>query len=54
VRGYGDLPAALGEPGLVEVPLSRPRNVDLHRELFARVSAVVAVAADRAGPPDVG
>ena len=54
VRGYGDLPAALGAPGLVEIPLSRPRNVELHRELFARVSAVTAVAADRAGPPDAG
>ncbi len=52
VGRYADLPGALEAPGLVEIPLNRPRNVALHRELFARVSAVVAVAASRAGPPD--
>ena len=54
VGSYADLAAALGTPGLVEIPLSRPRNVRLHRELFERVSSVVAVAARRAGPPDPG
>jgi 2-succinyl-5-enolpyruvyl-6-hydroxy-3-cyclohexene-1-carboxylate synthase len=38
LSSYGDLKAALGAPGLVEVPLERSRNVELHRELFARVS----------------
>jgi hypothetical protein len=37
----------------VEIPLNRPRNVELHRELFKRVSAVVGMAASRAGPPEV-
>jgi len=41
VGSYGDLPAALGKPGLVEVPLDRARNVELHRELFERVAAAV-------------
>jgi 2-succinyl-5-enolpyruvyl-6-hydroxy-3-cyclohexene-1-carboxylate synthase len=52
VGGYPDLPGALAAPGLVEIPLDRARNVELHRELFARVSEVVGVAAGRAGPPD--
>jgi 2-succinyl-5-enolpyruvyl-6-hydroxy-3-cyclohexene-1-carboxylate synthase len=51
VERYADLPAALAGPGLVEVPLDRARNVELHRELFRRVSAVVGLAASRAGPP---
>jgi 2-succinyl-5-enolpyruvyl-6-hydroxy-3-cyclohexene-1-carboxylate synthase len=54
VERYADLPAALGARGLVEVPLDRARNVELHRELFRRVSAVVSVAASRAGPPEAG
>jgi 2-succinyl-5-enolpyruvyl-6-hydroxy-3-cyclohexene-1-carboxylate synthase len=41
------LEEALSGPGLVEVPLGRERNVELHRELFARVSAAVS----RASPP---
>jgi 2-succinyl-5-enolpyruvyl-6-hydroxy-3-cyclohexene-1-carboxylate synthase len=39
---YADLPGALSAPGLVEIPLDRPRNVELHRELFERTSAAVA------------
>jgi ketosteroid isomerase-like protein len=35
---YDQLEEALARPGLVEVPLDRRRNVELHRELFARVS----------------
>ena len=51
VGRYPDLPGALAEPGLVEIPLDRARNVELHRALVERVSAVVGVAAERAGPP---
>ena len=29
-------------PGLVEIPLDRPRNVELHRQLFERVAEAVA------------
>jgi 2-succinyl-5-enolpyruvyl-6-hydroxy-3-cyclohexene-1-carboxylate synthase len=41
VSSYADLPGALSRPGLVEIPLDRPRNVQLHRELFERASASV-------------
>jgi 2-succinyl-5-enolpyruvyl-6-hydroxy-3-cyclohexene-1-carboxylate synthase len=41
LSSYGELPAALGAPGLVEVPLDRSRNVELHRELFERVATAV-------------
>jgi 2-succinyl-5-enolpyruvyl-6-hydroxy-3-cyclohexene-1-carboxylate synthase len=41
---YGDLPAALARPGLVEIPLDRPRNVELHRELFSQTAAAVRAA----------
>ena len=51
VASYADLPGALGAPGLVEVPLDRERNVQLHRELVERVSATVRKAASRAAPP---
>jgi 2-succinyl-5-enolpyruvyl-6-hydroxy-3-cyclohexene-1-carboxylate synthase len=44
---YADLPHALSRPGLVEVPLDRARNVELHRELFARASAAARAAADQ-------
>ena len=54
VDSYADLPGALAAPGLVDISLDRPRNVELHRELFGRVSGVVGVAASRAGPPDPG
>jgi 2-succinyl-5-enolpyruvyl-6-hydroxy-3-cyclohexene-1-carboxylate synthase len=35
---YDQLEEALARPGLVEVPLDRRRNVELHRELFERVA----------------
>lgn len=44
IGSYGDLDDALAGPGMVEVPLDRSRNVDLHRELFARVAEAVAAA----------
>jgi 2-succinyl-5-enolpyruvyl-6-hydroxy-3-cyclohexene-1-carboxylate synthase len=42
ITSYGDLPQGIGAPGLVEVPLDRARNVELHRRLFERVSAAVS------------
>jgi 2-succinyl-5-enolpyruvyl-6-hydroxy-3-cyclohexene-1-carboxylate synthase len=42
VGSPGDLDDALRGPGLVEVPLDRPRNVELHRQLFERVSSALA------------
>ena len=51
VGSYASLPGALAGPGLVEVVLDRPRNVELHRELFARASAAARTAAERAAPP---
>ena len=51
VQAYADLPGALGAPGLVEIPLVRARNVELHRELFARTAAAARRAAERAAPP---
>jgi 2-succinyl-5-enolpyruvyl-6-hydroxy-3-cyclohexene-1-carboxylate synthase len=44
VASYRDLPEALARPGLVEIPLDRPRNVELHRALFAQASAAVRAA----------
>jgi 2-succinyl-5-enolpyruvyl-6-hydroxy-3-cyclohexene-1-carboxylate synthase len=44
IGSYRDLPGALSRPGLVEVPLDRARNVELHRELFARATAAVRAA----------
>jgi 2-succinyl-5-enolpyruvyl-6-hydroxy-3-cyclohexene-1-carboxylate synthase len=44
---YADLPGALARPGLVEIPLDRPRNVELHRALFERASAAARAAVDR-------
>ena len=38
---YRELPGALSRPGLVEIPLDRARNVELHREVFERASAAV-------------
>jgi 2-succinyl-5-enolpyruvyl-6-hydroxy-3-cyclohexene-1-carboxylate synthase len=38
---HAELAGALDRPGLVRIPLSRPRNVDLHRALFERVAAAV-------------
>ncbi len=51
VAAYSDLPGALALPGLVEIPLDRARNVELHRELFERAAAAARTAADRAAPP---
>jgi len=39
---HAELGDALARPGLVEVPLDRARNVELHRELFARVAEAVS------------
>jgi hypothetical protein len=44
IASYGDLKAALGGPGLVEVPLERSRNVELHRALFERVASAIESA----------
>jgi 2-succinyl-5-enolpyruvyl-6-hydroxy-3-cyclohexene-1-carboxylate synthase len=41
VSSHLELSAALSQPGLVDVPLDRARNVELHRDLFARVAAAV-------------
>jgi 2-succinyl-5-enolpyruvyl-6-hydroxy-3-cyclohexene-1-carboxylate synthase len=41
---YDQLAEALARPGLVEVPLDRQRNVELHRELFAQTAAAVREA----------
>jgi hypothetical protein len=46
VGSYHDLPDALSRPGLVEIPLDRPRNVELHREVFGRAGAAVRAALD--------
>ena len=51
VGSYAELPGALASPGLVEIPLSRPRNVELHQELFRRTSEAADSAAARAAPP---
>jgi 2-succinyl-5-enolpyruvyl-6-hydroxy-3-cyclohexene-1-carboxylate synthase len=42
VASHGELGAALEGPGLVQVVLDRPRNVDLHREVFEHVAEAVA------------
>ncbi len=47
VESYGDIPQAIAEPGLVQVPLDRTRNVELHRELFANVAEAVGTPAAR-------
>jgi 2-succinyl-5-enolpyruvyl-6-hydroxy-3-cyclohexene-1-carboxylate synthase len=53
VESYDDLPQAMARPGLVQVPLDRARNVELHRELFANVAeAVGTAAAGRSEPAD--
>jgi 2-succinyl-5-enolpyruvyl-6-hydroxy-3-cyclohexene-1-carboxylate synthase len=46
IGSYADLPGALSRPGLVEIRLDRPRNVELHRELFARASAAARAAVE--------
>jgi 2-succinyl-5-enolpyruvyl-6-hydroxy-3-cyclohexene-1-carboxylate synthase len=47
VGAYQELEAAAAEPGLVEVPLDRQRNVELHRELFGLVAGAVTETAAR-------
>ena len=42
VASHAELGAALEGPGLVEVVLDRPRNVELHRQVFDRVAAAIA------------
>jgi 2-succinyl-5-enolpyruvyl-6-hydroxy-3-cyclohexene-1-carboxylate synthase len=37
VASHGELDAALEGPGMADVKLDRPRNVALHRDVFARV-----------------
>jgi 2-succinyl-5-enolpyruvyl-6-hydroxy-3-cyclohexene-1-carboxylate synthase len=38
VKSHGELEAALEQPGIVDVVLDRPRNVELHRQVFERVA----------------
>ncbi len=42
VIGYKDLKQAIEKPGLVEVPLDKERNVELHRQVITAVSRTVA------------
>ena len=42
VASHPELDAALERPGMVEVVLDRPRNVELHRQVFERVAEAVA------------
>ncbi|MEX0993787.1 MAG: 2-succinyl-5-enolpyruvyl-6-hydroxy-3-cyclohexene-1-carboxylic-acid synthase [Solirubrobacterales bacterium] len=42
VASYEDLGGALASPGIIEVPLNRARNVELHRELFESVGEALA------------
>ena len=42
VTAHSELDAALAEPGLVEVVLDRPRNVELHRQVFEQVEHALA------------
>jgi 2-succinyl-5-enolpyruvyl-6-hydroxy-3-cyclohexene-1-carboxylate synthase len=41
VTTHSELDGALERPGLVEVVLDRPRNVQLHRELFESVQSAL-------------
>jgi 2-succinyl-5-enolpyruvyl-6-hydroxy-3-cyclohexene-1-carboxylate synthase len=41
VSSHGELDAALEAPGMVEVVLDRPRNVELHRQVFERVAEAI-------------
>jgi 2-succinyl-5-enolpyruvyl-6-hydroxy-3-cyclohexene-1-carboxylate synthase len=45
---HSELGDALADPGLVEIPLDRARNVELHRQLFARVAEAVSRSPHRA------
>jgi 2-succinyl-5-enolpyruvyl-6-hydroxy-3-cyclohexene-1-carboxylate synthase len=53
LASYDRFEEALTRPGLVEVPLDRRRNVELHRELFERVAEALThdVAATTAESP---
>jgi 2-succinyl-5-enolpyruvyl-6-hydroxy-3-cyclohexene-1-carboxylate synthase len=42
VASHGALEAALEGPGIVQVVLDRPRNVELHRQVFEHVAKAVA------------
>jgi 2-succinyl-5-enolpyruvyl-6-hydroxy-3-cyclohexene-1-carboxylate synthase len=42
VATHDEIDDALSAPGLVEVPLDRARNVEVHRQVFERVSAALA------------
>jgi 2-succinyl-5-enolpyruvyl-6-hydroxy-3-cyclohexene-1-carboxylate synthase len=42
VASPAGLDEALAAPGLVEVPLDRPRNVELHRQVFERVAIALS------------
>jgi 2-succinyl-5-enolpyruvyl-6-hydroxy-3-cyclohexene-1-carboxylate synthase len=42
IGAYSELGGAIAQPGLVEVPLDRKRNVELHREVFQRVAEATA------------
>jgi 2-succinyl-5-enolpyruvyl-6-hydroxy-3-cyclohexene-1-carboxylate synthase len=42
VSSHGELDAALERQGIVEVVLDRPRNVELHRQVFQRVAEAIA------------
>lgn len=44
VTGYDDFEQAIESPGLVEVPLDRERNVELHRQVVSDVTQAVADA----------
>jgi 2-succinyl-5-enolpyruvyl-6-hydroxy-3-cyclohexene-1-carboxylate synthase len=42
ISSHDELEEAIAGPGLVEVPLDKARNVELHRELFGQVAAACA------------
>lgn len=44
VESYSDLEQAVERPGLVEVPLECERNLELHLQLYAEVSAAISKA----------
>ena len=44
VAAHDELGAALERPGLVEVALDRPRNVELHRQVFEQVAQALGRA----------
>ena len=46
---YADLREAVASPGLVEVPLDRQRNVELHRQVLGGVEEAVRETLSGAG-----